>query len=236
MGPCWAEVICNYAMPLIDDVRLTDQMEESPALFFRRMSIYMGLAAPMLTKPPELFACLNEGLTKAVYADSAWVSTEESTEGETVVSTGLVGYELFSCSLRTDAGNGSVALVPAPEATYDPESGEVTFPIQKEKGLEYSLDFYTDGSFGRELTDAQKRLLGMAVGIVWDERFTRNWLNIQEKVKDSSFDTVNESTYMREAQNRLSMNRHLLNDELRKYEQDLAYFNAVSPRGSLAFL
>lgn len=236
MSTAWAEVICNFAMPVIDDVRLSDQMGDNPALFFRRMNLYMDLALPLLSRPPELDAYLKYGLIKPTYADTTWISTEESKSQTTVVSTGFTGYELFSCSLRQTDAAGVVTMTPITTATYDAETGEVTFPVQTDAGLEYSLDFYTDGSFGYDLTDAQKRLIGLAIGIVWDERFSRNWLNIQVKVKDSTFDTVNESNYMREVQSRLVTNRNLLNDELRKYEQDLAYSNTVLPRTNLNFV
>ena len=148
----------------------------------------------------------------------------------------MIGYELFSCSLRTYDSAGVVTATSVSDVTYDSETGEVTFPVQQSSGLEYSLDFYTDGSFGVDLTEAQKRLLGLCIGIVWDERFSRNWLNIQQKVKDSSFDTVNESNYMREVQSRLSVNRHLLNDELRRYEQDMAYVNTLPQNPPLRFV
>lgn len=236
MGTAWSEVICNYAMPLIDDVRLTDQMGSNPALFFRRMSLYVNLALPNLSRPPELDTYLKKDLTQPDYADITWVSTDESVERITTVETGLIGYELFSCSLRTTDDAGVVTMTLAPDVTYDSETGNVVFPTQDATGLEYTLDFYTDGSFGNVLTEAQKRLVGMSIAIVWDERFSRNWLNIQQKIKDSSFDTVNESNYMREVQSRLVTNRGLLNDELRKYEQDLAYSNTVLPRTKLTYV
>lgn len=234
MGTAWSEVICNYAMPLIDDVRLTDLMAEDQALFLRRLSIYVDLALPMLSRPPELDAFLKHGIAKPAYDDFSWVSTQESTEQETVVDTGLVGYQLFNCSLMSSGD--TVTLTPVTDVVYDAEAGTVTFPTQEEAGLEYDMNFYTDGSFGNDLTDAQKRLLGMAIAVVWDEGFSRNWLNIQPKDKDSSFDTVNESNYMREAQSRLSTNWALFNDELRKYEQDLAYAHVVRPRSGLSFI
>lgn len=236
MGTAWSEVICNYAMPIIDDVRLTDQMDENPALFFRRMSLYVNLALPNLSRPPELDAYLKYDLVQPVYADTTWVSTEDSLEGNTVLATEYIGFDLFSCSLRTVDDAGLVTLTNIPNVSYDSETGEVTLPQQESVGLEYILDFYTDGSFGNELTEAQKRLVGMAIAIVWDERFSRNWLNLQQKIKDSSFDTVNESNYMREVQSRLVTNRGLLNDELRKYEQDLAYSNTVLPRHNLNYV
>lgn len=233
MGTPWTEIICNSAMPVMDDVRLNDQMGENPALFFRRMALYMDLAIPMVSRPPELDSYLNYELTKPEYDDFIWRSTSESLEGETTVETSMTGYELFSCSLREVDDSGVVTSTPVSGVTYDPETGTVVFPQQEAVGLEYNVDFYTDGSFYYDLTEAQKRLLGLAVGVVWDERFSRNWLNITQKIKDSSFDTVNESNYMREVQNRLFMNRHLLNDELRKYEQDVAYKNTVTPRAQI---
>lgn len=233
MGTPWTEIICNYAMPVMDDVRLIDQMGENPALFFRRMALYMDLAIPMVSRPPELDSYLNYELVKPVYDDMIWRSTSESLEGETTVETTMTGYDLFSCSLREVDESGVVTSTPVSGVTYDPETGTVVFPKQDAVGLEYNVDFYTDGSFYYDLTEAQKRLLGLAVGVVWDERFSRNWLNITMKVKDASFDTVNESNYMREVQNRLFMNRHLLNDELRKYEQDVAYKNTVTPKTQL---
>ena len=233
MGTPWTEIICNYAMPVMDDVRLIDQMGENPALFFRRMALYMDLAIPMVSRPPELDSYLNYELVKPVYDDMIWRSTSESLEGETTVETTMTGYDLFSCSLREVDESGVVTSTPVSGVTYDPETGTVVFPQQETVGLEYNVDFYTDGSFYYDLTEAQKRLLGLAVGVVWDERFSRNWLNLTMKVKDASFDTVNESNYMREVQNRLFMNRHLLNDELRKYEQDVAYKNTVAPKTQL---
>lgn len=233
MGTPWTEIICNYAMPVMDDVRLIDQMGENPALFFRRMALYMDLAIPMVSRPPELDSYLNYELVKPVYDDMIWRSTSESLEGETTVETSMTGYELFSCSLREVDESGVVTSTPVSGVTYDPETGTIVFPQQETVGLEYNVDFYTDGSFYYDLTEAQKRLLGLAVGVVWDERFSRNWLNITQKIKDASFDTVNESNYMREVQNRLFMNRHLLNDELRKYEQDVAYKNTVTPKAQL---
>ena len=217
----------------MDDVRLIDQMGENPALFFRRMALYMDLAIPMVSRPPELDSYLNYELVKPVYDDMIWRSTSESLEGETTVETTMTGYDLFSCSLREVDESGVVTSTPVSGVTYDPETGTVVFPQQETVGLEYNVDFYTDGSFYYDLTEAQKRILGLAVGVVWDERFSRNWLNLTMKVKDASFDTVNESNYMREVQNRLFMNRHLLNDELRKYEQDVAYKNTVTPKTQL---
>ena len=112
MGTPWTEIICNYAMPVMDDVRLNDQMGENPALFFRRMALYMDLAIPMVSRPPELDSYLNYELTKPEYDDFIWRSTSESLEGETTVETSMTGYELFSCSLREVDDSGVVTSTP----------------------------------------------------------------------------------------------------------------------------
>jgi len=226
MDTSWREIICNGAMVLIDDVRLGAALAESAPRFLRKMALYMDLALPMLNRPPELYSRLQGGLVRPAFDSMDWVSTEESTHEETVVDTGKLGYQLFSC-LRREEEAGQVVLVPAPQVSYNPETGEATFPIQPEAGVGYELDFYTDGHFAGELTAAQKRLAALAVACVWDERFSRNWLNLQPKIKDSSFSVVSEASYMRAAAERLGRNRAAFFDELNKYEQDAAWNGAV---------
>lgn len=225
MATTWSDIIVNNAMVVIDDVRLTEELEIDAAQFFRRMAMYFSMALPLVSRPPELYQYLTNGLIEATYTDSEWVSTAESLEQETEVDTGAVGYELCSCVLRTISA-GEVILTPY-AVTYDAETGIVTFPKQDSEGAEYILDFYTDGKFANDLTETQKRIIGLAVAIVWDERFTRNWLNMQMKIKDSSFDTVNESNYLEKTTYRMKENRAAFNDELRKYEQDIAYTRVV---------
>lgn len=57
--------------------------------------------------------------------------------------------------------------------------------------------------------------------------FFRNWLNDQMKIKDASFDTVNEGTYMKEGAAKQEKNRARLMDEMHKYEQDCTFLNTV---------
>lgn len=233
MGTQWTEVISNSAMVFIDDIRLQEEAATNPAQFARKMSFYMQLAIPMLGRPPELLQRLTNGLVSPVYADSEWVSTDESVSAaETEVDTGLKGFELFSCTIKeTDASTGEVFVTPYAGAEYDAESGIVTFPQQEKAGIEYILDFYTDGQFAQDLTGTQMRLLGLAVACVWDERFNRNWLNNQMKIHDQSFSTVNESNYMASTTAMKSANRKQFDAELWKYEQDCAYTQAVSGTG-----
>lgn len=230
MGTSWMEVITNSAMTFIDDVRLQEDLAGNAAQFFRRMTLYVNAAIPLLSRPPELLRFLLDGLMQAEYDDVSWESTTESTSRETVVETGMTEFELFSCSVVRSDASGHVLVAPYNDAVYDSTTGRVTFPVQDSPGIEYSLDFYNDGRFSHMLTLTQIRLMGLAISCAWDERFSRNWLNMQMKIHDSSFETVNESNYIREVTARLRSNRAMLNDELRKYEQDCAFAKTVGGR------
>ena len=220
MATAWSTVI-TAAMQVIDDERWTEQLAIDPAQFFRAKSETLKYAMPLLSRPPELLTYLQTGLVEPEYAEGSWVSTEASTEAETQVETGFIGYELMSCVIRV----GGVEVLPYPDASYDPETGIITFPQQTEAGIEYDWDLYTDGELP-DLTPTQLRLFGLAMAVVWDEHFERNFLDITPKISDSSFKTVNEANYIEKGNHRLQMNRQAFNDELRKYEQDCAYMSA----------
>lgn len=228
MGTAWGEIITNYAMENINDVRLTESAQQNPAAYMRRMALYMANAIPLFNMPPEMTDWLQDGIVMPRYGDYYWESTGESTGQETVVVTGMTGYELFSCSKETRDATGGVVYTPYLDAAYDAETGNVTFPPQDGAGITYSLDFYTDGEFPHDMTMRQKRLLGLCVAAAWDERFYgHNWLNDQMKLKDASFETANEGTYMEKSSAKHGKNRGRLMDELAKYEQDCAHLNVV---------
>lgn len=218
----WSEIV-TAAKLIIDDVRWQDEIESDPARFFRAKSDYVSLALPLLARPPELLAYLQKDLTEPKYADYAWTSDGNSTTAQTVIQTQKIGYELFSAVLRSSDGTGAAAY---PDAVYDPVTGTVTMPVQPQTQLEYEFDFYTDGTF-QKLTHSMKRLFALAVAVVWDERFDRDWLADTMKIQDSSFKTVNESNYIEKTSERLKKNRTQLNAELWQYEQNCVYAENV---------
>lgn len=224
MATTWADIVAA-ALVQIDDVRLQEQIAVSPAQFYRRMSALIVQAFPLLSRPPELLTYLKSEMVYPVYEDAAWVSDEASTAQETQIETGLTGFDLCSVTQRITQANETVTLAPYPGATYEPETGIVTMPVQASAGLSYDLDFYTDGTFP-DLTETQMRLFALAVAVVWDERFSRTWLNLTPKIHDDSFTTVNEANYTEKVTKRLHDNRIAFNDELRAYEQLCAYNGA----------
>lgn len=230
MATGWSTVI-NAAMQALDDERWAEQLNVSPAQFLRAKSDTVAFALPLLNSPPELLDYLEKDWTEPEYDDYAWVSTEESTTAETALETGLTGFELMSCMVKSEDGTEAY---PYSDAAYDPETGYVTMPIQPKAGITYEFDFYTDGSMA-DLTKSQLRLFGLAVAVVWDEHFERDWLKLTQKIHDSSFDTVNEANYMDKSNKRLHDNRQSFNDELKKYEQ-LCTYKTVKARSSATVL
>ena len=217
--------IITEAMLYIDDVRLQEQLNVNPALFCRRMSDYVVSAMPLMSNPPELFCHISKDYTPATYTSYDWTSTEESTTHETVLETGLVGYELCSAVVRSEDGEYVTAYS---DIVYDAETGNITFPKQNTSGIDYEIDFYTDGEVG-DLTISMLRLYGLAVTAVWYQRLNNTWLNITPKIRDSSFSTINESNYIDKMDGRVTSVMLEFRDELRKYEQNNMYTNLRKP-------
>ena len=220
-----AEII-SEAMIYIDDVRLHEQLDSNPALFYRRTSAYVSASMPLLSSPPELLDYIQGSYIAPEYDDFTWVSTEDSTVDDTTdVDTGCIGYDL--CSVVSYSEDG-MYVTPYKDFEYDKETGIVTFQIQEESGIEYEIDFYKDGSVN-DLTYTMKRLFGLAISIVWNERLTNSWLDITPKIKDSAFKSQTESTYVDKMTLRKTALRQEFQDELKKYEQLNAYTNVNKP-------
>lgn len=231
MATGWSDII-TAAMQIIDDINWRDQLAISPAQFYRAKSEAVLFSMPLLKRPPELLQYLQNGMTAPSYGDYEWISTEESTGAVTVVETGMKGFDLCSISQRSADG---LDYFPYTLAAYNADTGEVTFPVQTKAGIEYSIDFYTDGEF-QDLTPTQIRLFALAVAVTWDDKFQRDWLSDTMKLRDASFDTVNENNYMRQTNERFIVNKTAFEDELRAYEQLCAYSHVVgylNPKVSL---
>lgn len=204
---------------LIDDIRWQEELEFDPAKFFRAKSDYVMMALPLLNRPPDLLTYLQKGLVKPSY-NSLRVDVPEQ---GAVINVPGGPYDVVSC-VRIGADN--IEQTRYDNITYDAEEGTVTFPAQDLGGYTYEIDLYADGSC-QELTSSMMRLFALAVAVVWDQRFDRNWLNMQMKIKDSSFSTAAEGQYAEKISQRYQRNTAMFVDELRKFEQDIAYHNVV---------
>jgi len=222
MATTVSEVI-SQALIFIDDVRLTEILHASPARFYRKMSAYVQAAMPLLNRPPELYAYISSEYVEPTYESAEWTSTYESIGAEAVYESGITGYELCSITQRSTDGQYES---PYTDFTYDSETGNITFASQSQEGIQYEIDFYQDGSFA-DLSYTMMRLFALAVTNVWNDRFNNNWLAMQMKLKDSSFETVNESNYIEKMTARNKEIKQAFASELHKYEQDVAYNRAI---------
>lgn len=224
MGTAWSEVITEYAMVEINDIRLNDKLVENPALFFREMALYMRNAIPRFNLPQEEQAWLS-------YTSPKFDSYEYVSDGVgTTVHTGKTGYELFCAEIITTDKFGNPAASAIVGASYDAESGDVTLPDGIANGTPISMDFYADGFFENDLSGEEKRILGLCVQLVWENRFSGEWLNRIGKAKDKTFSTPNENEGTKANTARMLLLSKTLNSEMRRYAQNLKY-NSVVPRG-----
>lgn len=222
----WTEIICEYAMLFIDDDRMTEKLKNDPARFFREMSLYMNSAISRFNRPPEIIPWLKLG-TNPKYDSFLWTAGED---GAATVSTGLTGYELCSIVLRGADRYGNITETPFP-GSYDPETGVVTL-AEVTGGAIFDMDLYTDGYFANDLTAEMKRILGLCVQSVWEQRFTSSWLPREAKVNDRSFTAPNEANWTRAQEEKRRSLEAALNEELRNYEQNCAYMTTVVGRRS----
>lgn len=227
MPTSFSEIIVEYAMLEIDDIRLQENLQENPALFFRRMTAYLKNAIPYFSSPPQMHERLE--YVSPVWDDYVWEGVASATK--TVVATEKTGYELMSVQIMKHGPDDVVFAIPYSEATYDPDTGNVTFPPGVGDGEVFEMDFYTDGYFNVDLNNEEKRILGLCVSLVWYERFSTNWLNMQPKLQDQNFSLTNEGTHIRAVTERIKEVRSSLNGEIRKYEQNLAYARTVLNKG-----
>lgn len=214
MGTTWAEIISNYGLLAIEDIRLEEELRENPAAFLRKMALYMKNAIPRFNQPPGMQDFLKN--TAPQYTSYEWTS-----DGGGTVSTGVTGYELCCATLIAQDKFGNPVTSPL-ESEYDSATGNVTI-TGLGAGEIVSIDFYTDGYFENELSAEEKRILGLCLQEVWENRFTGNWLDRTPKVKDKSFEIGNEANQLRANNERLKNIRGNLDMELERYARNLAY-------------
>ena len=220
------DVICNHAMVEIADLRLENDMNISPARFFRKMALYMIQAIPRFNRPPEARGWLK--FTAPVYDDYDYTVSGDYSSGDLTIETGMKGYDVVSAIKIQPNGTGVYDFIPIPGMTYDAETGDVVIPDGSVSANDnIAIDFYTDGYFDRELGYDMKDILGMLIQYVWECRFANNFLLQQPKIKDRSFDVGNEANHMRASTERMKYLSERINQRLKSFEQNVVYRNTV---------
>lgn len=228
MNTTFSEIITNFAMQGNKDLNWQSELSVSPARFFRAKSATVINAIPRFSRPPEMASWLT--FSVPLYDDMTYVA-DKNAEAGTVIETNMKGYEL--CSVVSINSDGTATPIPS---EYDDETGNVTLSVPLTAGQTLDIDVYSDGVFDHELTLEQKRILGLCIVTDWFYRFTNDWLNMQPKIKDRTFDVGSESAQMTANVAKYKEMTQTLNDALLRYEMNVAHRNVVNRFGSVTRL
>lgn len=228
MNTSFSEILTSFAMQDIRDLNWQNELELSPARFFRAKSDTLIHSIPRFSRPPEMSSWLT--FSVPLYDDMTYTA-EEDTEAGYVIETNMRGYELCSVVLVNQDGTATPIA-----SSYDEETGNVTINVPLTQGQTIDIDVYSDGSFDHELTLEQKRILGLCVATDWFYRFSNDWLNMQPKIKDRTFDVGSESAQMTANTAKYKEMAAVLNDAILRYEINVAHRNVVNRFGSVTRL
>ena len=236
------KVISEYCSVYVDDINLQSLAEEDTPLYARRMWGYLRPSIPLFNLPAKMPLYLigtpeNPKLVEPIYGSTQYqVAKDETTDFTLELDDNGKGYELFCCRLRTYDDFGNVIMSPTNVASYDSETGVVTFTASEEnpipKGTIFDMDFYTDGYFEETLSPEIMNILGLCFQVVWQTRFINDWLSNVSKVEDKSFSEQNRANKIKSDNERFNLLQTNLAQAMRRFEQNLAQ-RKMFPYGGL---
>lgn len=231
MAVTFSQILTQYAMQEINDINWTRELEMSPARFFRAKSDTLISSIPLFNRPPEVQSWLT--YTAPAYDDYLYTA-DSNEQGDVVVETGKIGYELCSAVLVSVDSTGFQSYQPIP-VQYEQSTGAVTISGGVRNGDKIDIDFYTDGVFDYELTPEMCEILAQCVGVKWFSRnFGNDWLDNKQKIKDKAFDIGSTSAQMTAVSARKKEIRIALNDRLLHFEQNSIMRQRIPPIKKMA--
>lgn len=232
----WSDVVTKYGQVFVNDERMNDKYLQAPAQAFDEAFYYFRAAIPRFSLPPQIIPYLT--YSAPLFAFYSWTvpgdttaDPVEATPEPTVVVTRQADYEICSVVVYTTDQFGNPMETAYTSAQYDPVTGNVTFPAGLIPGTVYRMYFAIDGYFTNPLTDEMKRLLGLAFQLVWENRFTGEWLPRAAKVSDKSFSPPNEANWTRAQEEKRRGMESSFNDEMRRYEQNCKWQGTLNGTG-----
>lgn len=186
MATLFSDVLTQYAMQFIDDVRWQEQLATNPAQFFRAKSQALITSIPRFNRPPNIQSYFS--YTKPSYDDFTY-TVQATDEFPLEVSTEKLNYDLCSVGIVTVYDDGGVEYAPISSVSYDKQTGIVTISEEQAVGAVIDFDFYTDGVFINTLDPTQQRILGLCVAYDWYYRMSNAYLNVINPVVDKTFST-----------------------------------------------
>ena len=233
------KVISQYCGAYVDDIRLQELAETNPPLYARRMYNYFLPAISLFNQPANMQEYFfgtsdNPNFTDPLINNTSYL-VEDTETSDFIVSLGesFAGYELIACQVKTYDALDNAILTPIAISYTTDGGGNITVHATTEnpvpQGAILEFDFYTDGSFSKDLSPEIMNLLGMCFKVVWQNRFNTNWLSMVPKIEDKSFFEQNRANKMNADSNKLQNDVRWLNEELQKFENNLYIRKIVPP-------
>ena len=227
------QLATEYCAQYVNDINLQEKAQEDMPLYARIMWGLIKASIPLFVIPRNIQQYLvgtseNPNLIEPTF-DSVTKTVVQLLNTDTVVPLGeqYANYELFCCRQRVTDNFGNVYYVLAPNVTYDETTGNITIAASEENpipaGTVYEIDFYTDGYFKNTLSNEQMLILGYCFQVIWQTRFNNDLISNISKIEDKSFTEQNRANKMNADTNRLDSIRRQLAEQMRSYEQNLAY-------------
>lgn len=203
--------IYEYALTEINSDELRRDKQCNPALFYRKMFLYLQNGVPLFDTPMGISA-------EFTYERPEWKDLYLTlNEGQTEIDTGVTGYDIADISTEEEYL----------QSEYDSNTGRIVLKETVSSETEICIDFYKDGYFHRMLNHQEMYILGLCVGVAWFRHFSNSDVDIRPKIQDSSFKTSSEANDTNARTTRLNQLYDMLQLQMGSYARGIAFRNTV---------
>ena len=226
MGTSFEKIETRAMMYIKNDITLDQDLATRLPVFYNRMKSYLMAGKAYFNKPPKMPTVLS-GYTEPEF-DEYFYTLGANTLPPVTIQTGAIGYDICSAGIVDEDAYGVPQYTPVTVTSYDKETGDVVISVPSQTtDKEIALDFYKSGSFNADLDDEQIEILAYCVYVAWENRFENNVLERTAKIRDSGFTPISEASQMDANTNRNKQVMDVLQDWLRRYEQNCKYIEVV---------
>lgn len=225
MGTSFEKIETRAMMYIKNDITLDQDLITRRPVFYNRMKSYMMAGKAYFNKPPKMPTVLNN-YSEPKFQE-IFYTAETTMTAPATITTEETAYDICSVGTIRDDVYGVPQYTAIEVVSYDSETGQVTINADLEEGEEIVLDFYKSGEFNADLDDEQIEILAYCVYVAWENRFENNVLERAAKIRDSGFTPISEASHMDANTNRNKQVMDVLQDWLRRYEQNCKYIEVV---------
>lgn len=225
MGTSFEKIETRAMMYIKNDITLDQDLVTRLPVFYNRMKSYMMAGKSYFNKPPKIQPLLSAYEEPSF--EECFYTIEAPKTSPVTVETNIKGYDICSAGIIEDDAYGVPQYTALDVASYDSETGDVVINMTVSVDTEIVLDFYKSGSFNANLDDEQIEILAYCVYVAWENRFENNVLERTAKIRDSGFTPISEASQMDANTNRNKQVMDVLQDWLRRYEQNCKYIEVI---------